>query len=225
MEGECHSKASEIATACGRSFLQAADTINGHLVALVVTKKLTNLSWRGPFDETVPKRLGLQRAWKQSSFEAMFRSAQMFALILSIWSRPFTNVTWISDQDEIVANDDRLDDARQLAAKLSTQLVPHHMGEFAMNSTVIDGDDRAFEDFVAIPDLAAGMLSEIASSFTAHPSNPDYSIDSTSDLSHKTEIISNWFWWPNANLKRTCILVDAAGPHQFKVTRITMKYV
>jgi hypothetical protein len=206
-------------------FLQSADAINGHLVALVVAKKLSNLSWRGRFDETVPMRLGLHGAWKQSSFEAMFRSAQMFALMLGIWSRPWTNVTWISDQDEIVANDDRLDDAQQLAAKLNTQLVPHHMGKFAMNSTAVDGDDRAFEDFVAIPDLAAGMLSEIASSFVADPGNPDNYINSTTDLSHKTEIISDWFWWPHANLRRTCILVDAAGPHQFKVTQINMKYI
>jgi hypothetical protein len=118
-----------------------------------------------------------------------------------------------------------LDDAQQLAAKLSAQLVPHHMGVFAMNSTAIDGDDRAFEDFVAIADLAAGMLSEIASSFVSRPGAPDYSISPAINPSHKTEIISDWFWWPHANLKRTCILVDAAGPNQFKVTRITMKYV
>jgi hypothetical protein len=206
-------------------FLQSANTINGHLVALVVTKKLSNLSWRGLFDETTPKRLGLRGVWKERSFEAMFRSAQMFALMLSIWSRPWVDVTWITDQDEIVANDNRLDDAQQLAARLSAQFVPHHMGVFAMNSTVIDGDDRAFEDFVAVADLAAGMLSEIASSFVSRPGAPEYSISPTINLSHKTEIISDWFWWPHANLKRTCILIDAADSHQFKVTRITMKYV
>jgi hypothetical protein len=206
-------------------FLQSANTINGHLVALVVTKKLSNLSWRGLFDETTPKRLGLRGVWKERSFEAMFRSAQMFALMLSIWSRPWVDITWITDQDEIVANDNRLDDAQQVAARLSAQFVPHHMGVFAMNSTAIDGDDRAFEDFVAVADLAAGMLSEIASSFVSRPGAPDYSISPTIKLSHKTEIISDWFWWPHANLKRTCILIDAAESHQFKVTRITMKYV
>jgi hypothetical protein len=72
-------------------FLQSADTINGHLVALVVTKKLSNLSWRGLFDETTPKRLGLRGVWKERSFEAMFRCAQMYALMLSIWSRPWVD--------------------------------------------------------------------------------------------------------------------------------------
>lgn len=205
-------------------FLQSADTINGHLVALVVTKKLANLSWRASFDGTVPMRFGLRGAWKKRPFESMFRSAQMFALMLSIWSRPWMDVTWISDQDEIVANDDRLDDAQQIAAKLSTQLVPHHLGVFAMNSTAIDGDDRSFEDLVAVPDLAAGMLSEIVSGFVSAPNAPEFSVSPTVNLSNKSEVIADWFWWPNANLKRTCVLIDAAGPHQFKVTRITMKY-
>lgn len=205
-------------------FLQSADTIDGHLVALVVTKKLGNLSWRSSFDQTVPKRLGLHAVWKERSFEAMLRSALMFALMLGIWSRPWMDVTWISDQDEIVQNDDRLDDAQQLAAKLSTQFVPHHLGVFAMNSTAIDGDDRAFEDLVSVPDLAAGMLSEIASSFVRHSVASEYSISTRTELSRKTEILSDWFWWPHAALKRTCILVDAGKPDQFEVKRITMKY-
>jgi hypothetical protein len=205
-------------------FLQSADSICGHLVALVVTKQLANLSWRGVYDETAPKRLGLRGVWKKSSFEAMFRSAQMFALMLNVWSRPWMDVTWISDQDEIVANDDRLDDAQQLAARLSTQLVPHHLGVFSMNSTAIDDDSRAFEDLVAVPDLAAGMLSEVASGFVStHPLASEYSIKPAMHLSQKAEVISDWFWWPHANLKRTCIVIDKASEHQFKIMRVTMQ--
>jgi hypothetical protein len=143
--------------------------------------------------------------------------------MLSICSRPWIDVTWISDQDEIVANDDRLDDAQRLAAKLSTQLVPHHLGVFAMNSTAIDDHHRGFEDFVALPDLAAGMLSEIASGFINHPVASEHYVCSSVNVSDKAQIIADWFWWPHANLKRTCILIDTAGPQQFKVTRITMK--
>jgi three-Cys-motif partner protein len=65
-------------------FLQSADSISGHLVALVVTKQLSNLSWRYAYDDTVPKQLGLRGTWKARPFEAMFRSAHMFALMLSI---------------------------------------------------------------------------------------------------------------------------------------------
>ena len=86
----------------------------------------------------------------------------MFAVFLSLWSRPRMNVTWITDEDEIVANDKRLDDIHQIAARLVSRYVPHNMGVFAMNSTTIDGKDRFFEDFVSISDLAAGMLSEVA---------------------------------------------------------------
>jgi hypothetical protein len=92
-----------------------------------------------------------------------------------------------------------------------------------MNSTAIDDHHRGFEDFVALPDLAAGMLSEIASGFINHPVASEHYICSSVNVSDKAQVIADWFWWPHANLKRTCILIDTAGPQQFKVTRITMK--
>jgi hypothetical protein len=143
-------------------FLEAAETIHGHIVGLIVTKDFTNMAWRVAYSDDLPARFGLSGKWSETSFESMFRTAHMFAVFLSLWSRPRMNVTWITDEDEIVANDKRLDDIHQIAARLVSRYVPHNMGVFAMNSTTIDGKDRFFEDFVSISDLAAGMLSEVA---------------------------------------------------------------
>jgi hypothetical protein len=145
-------------------FLQAANCFQGHLVGLIVTKELARMA--APDGDILewPKRLGLRGKWKETSLEAVLRTAHFFALFLSLWSRPGMHVTWITDEDEIVANEDRLDDAQQLAARLTSMYVPHLMGVFAMNSTAIDERDR--EDFVAIPDLAAGMLAEVSHNLT-----------------------------------------------------------
>ena len=173
-------------------FLETAETIEGHLVALVVTKKLSNMSIRAGWSTELPRTLGLQGTWKHSSFEQMFRSAHMLALCLSLWSRPWMDVTWITDQDEIVANDGRLDDAHQIAARLVSRYLTHRMGIFAMNSTAIDGKERAFEDFVAIADLAAGMLSEIAGKLAVDARIPAIRIEkSASDLSEKSKSTSS----------------------------------
>jgi hypothetical protein len=44
-------------------------------------------------------------------------------------------LTWITDQDEFVANDARHDDALVAAARVSPFYVPHPMGVFALNTT------------------------------------------------------------------------------------------
>jgi hypothetical protein len=153
-------------------FLEAAESISGHLVSLIVTKELTHMSAWSELPSDLPTQLGLTAKWSTSSFESMFRTAHMFALLLALWARPLIDVTWITDQDEIVANEARLDDTHQIAARLTSMYMPHSMGIFAMNSTLIDSDDRPFEDLVAIPDLAAGMLSELAGRLTIGGSLP-----------------------------------------------------
>ena len=113
-------------------FLEAAKTIRGHMVGLIITKELANMSWRADYSDDLPPQFGLSGKWSKSSFEAMFRTAHMFAVLLSLWSRPRMNLTWITDEDEIVVNDNRLDDVHQIAARLFSRYVPHQMGVFAM---------------------------------------------------------------------------------------------
>lgn len=62
------------------------------------------------------------------------------------------HISWVTDNDSIVANDERLDDTHRFATRLSGLGVPHRLGEFMMNTVSIDTEDRGFEDFVAIPD-------------------------------------------------------------------------
>jgi hypothetical protein len=86
--------------------------------------------------------LRLSGRWNERAFENMARKAHFFALFVAQWSRPGSDITWITDQDEFVANEARLDDAQRFAARLSSIYTPHPLGVFAMNSTAIDASDR-----------------------------------------------------------------------------------
>lgn len=206
-------------------FLEATESIDGHLVSLIVTKELSNMAIRAGYSDDLPAKLGLQAKWKRSSFEQMFRTAHMFALCVSLWSRPWMDTTWITDEDEIVANDKRLDDTHQVAATLVSRYVPHRLGIFAMNTTDIDGRDREFEDIISVCDLAAGMLAEISTKITINKRLPTGPIEKDSDaFSEKAQIISDWFWWPHSTLRRTCILIDQLDAKRFRTQRITMHY-
>jgi hypothetical protein len=192
-------------------FLEAADTLTGHLVIVVVDKRIKWLVSRKGDAIEWKRALNLKAKWSDHAFEDMGRKAYMIALLLSIWSRPMMNVDWITDQDQAVANADRLDDAHKFAATMSSLLLPHNMGEFGMNSTAIDRLDRALEDFCALPDLAAGMASDICSALARKGSwsaSRRYELE-TDAVSTKARLISDWFWESKVRLRKTMIQMDS----------------
>lgn len=195
-------------------FLQAADTLNGHLVVFAVHKSVHLHPCKKEDIQQWKQLFELSANWNHRAFEAAFRKTHFFSLLVGQWSRPSMDVTWISDQDEFVANEARLDDAQRLAARLSTLYLPHSLRVFAMNTTKVDGPQLEFEDLLAIPDLAAGMLSELSSALAKGISWSD--IDGRKplydgDIQPKSELLVDWFWHADASLRRTCIVIDKIG--------------
>ena len=147
-----------------------------------------------------------------------------FCLLISVASSPHQNVTWITDQDEIVANDDRLTDVMNFVAKMSGLYVDHTLGEFAMNSTQVDTGDRAFEDFVAVPDLVAGAFADIVTVWSQQPNwrnGGDITL-ATEAIPAKANVISTWFCSESTNLKRCTVLIDQFDEHQFVVQNLDL---
>jgi hypothetical protein len=203
-------------------FLEAAEFLDGHVVAVAVTKDLERLS-TGTNTLALWQNLhGLHARWDARWFEQMVRVAHLFSLFLAAWSSPGMNVSWITDNDSIVANDGRLDDMYQLAARLSGLYVPHRLGEFMMNTVAVGAEDRSFEHFVAIPDLAAGMLAEVLSGTTTDGPSHKHRLR-TKELSEKSEIIADWFWYRGGSLKKTRILIDRVGEGRFSVGELHMQ--
>jgi hypothetical protein len=192
-------------------FLRAAHDLPGHLVVFVVHKSVRLHPTRGDNPDWARDMFALSANWKLPSLEDAIRKAHFFALLVSQWSNPFMDVTWISDEDEFVANERRLDDAQQIAARLSSLYLPHTLREFAMNTTKVDGPGLELEDLVAVPDLTAGMLAELSSALAKGTSWSDLSgrhalqMDVVQD---KSELIADWFWHSDAKLARTCIVID-----------------
>ena len=167
---------------------------------------------------------GLDARWNLAAFENMTRIAHFYCLLISVATSPHQHVTWITDQDEIVANEDRLTDVMNFVAKMSNLYIDHQLGEFAMNSTQIDTCDRAFEDFVAVPDLIAGAFADIVTTWSQQPNWRDGG-DLTlapEDISTKANIISTWFCSKLPNLKRCAVLVDQFDEHRFVVQNLEL---
>jgi hypothetical protein len=192
-------------------FLTAAANLDAHLVAVAVDKKKWLSTVPNSIDD-LRQIFGLRASWNPRSFEAMARKVHLTAILISIWSRPYTNVTWITDQDEFVANDARHDDALLAAARLSSMYLQHPMGVFRLNTTGQDPEASQYEDLCAIPDLAAGMLSEISTRLSKEGSWENRIRRIGSDLPVKAEIIADWFWDTEMCLRKTLIAIDVEGP-------------
>lgn len=191
-------------------FLELAEAFTGLCCVLIVNKRLHHLS-SSPNSVDIWQSLhGLEGHWNSKSFEALARVSHMFAVILGQVSRPMQHVTWITDQDEIAANEDRLTDLLNLTGKMCSLYLRHPMGEFALNTTGVDPRDRAFEDFVAIPDLSAGAFGELANILSTVPEwRASWNSDmSNVRLSPKAETIISWFNHSGPRLRKVAILID-----------------
>lgn len=90
-----------------------------------------------------------------------------------------------------------------------------------MNSTAIDEPDRALEDFCALPDLAAGMASDICSALMRKGSwstSQRYELEADA-VSPKAGLISDWFWESKVRLRKTMIQMDSV-PTGYTVRQI-----
>ncbi len=162
--------------------------------------------------------------WQPRALESMIRKVHFPAILLSLWSARFGSVTWITDQDEFVANDKRHDDALMAAARMAAFYACRPMGVYRLNTTAQDPEFKDFEDLCAIPDLAAGMLSEVATRLCTEAIWEDkFRRVLPNALPPKADIIADWFWDHTTTLRKTLISIDIEGT-QYGVRKIWMQH-
>jgi hypothetical protein len=204
------------------SFLTAAASLDGHLVAIAIDKRKKWLSTAPEAADDFRQSLGLKANWNPRAFEAMARKVHIAGILISLWSRSYTNVTWITDEDAFVANEVRHDDALLTAARFSSFYSPYPMGVYRLNRTGQDPEFRDYEDLCAMPDLAAGMLSEISTRLNKVEVWEDRMrrvLDGA--LPTKTHIIADWFWDESMRLRKSLISIDVEG-ERYGVRKIWM---
>lgn len=113
----------------------------------------------------------------------------------------------------------RHDGALRAAARFSSFYVDHPMGAFRLNTTGQDMDARDFEDLCAIPDVAAGMLSDVSTRLR----NRDWEDrlwKLESELPLKADVIAEWFWNDATMLRKTLVSIDVHGA-KFGVRKVS----
>ena len=167
-------------------FLDAADCIPGFLAVVAVSK---NVGLVGSEELKAHPSMG---KWKLGSREKLARILPMAVGFVGGLLSHDANVTWITDRDEITEGGRLQGTVDALKAGL-LGVRPRWTGQLHAASTGSDGADLLYEDITAIPDLAAGAISDVL--------NAD-SISIPADVRPKTKTIIQWMGRSDVQLAR-----------------------
>lgn len=131
------------------------NSVNGILLSVAVNKKL-HLDFK--YDDKNEDFLFLSEQ-KPKNIQRILTISHFAALFLAGVVRKNQNIMWITDNDNIVANDKFTIQLTNIAASLISTLVDFNLGHFRCGSSRCDCGDNLIEDLLSIPDFAAGMLS------------------------------------------------------------------
>ncbi|GKT18873.1 hypothetical protein AVHY2522_20440 [Acidovorax sp. SUPP2522] len=142
-------------------FIDAAEKIQGLLLVVLVDKRIKSLFQQTGDDKRVNGDGDILSNWLPKVEGKLLRICHVAALLVAGLSRPGQNIVWISDQDEIAANDQRLRQLTEASGRIMSAYLEHALGHLRVGTTASDSGTRDVEDFVAIADLAAGALCEV----------------------------------------------------------------
>lgn len=202
-------------------FLEMASDFDGHLVAIAVDKRKKWLSTYDGFLEKNEKLLGIRTKWNKLALESMLRKVHFASLLSAIWAKKYGNITWVTDEDEFVANENRHDDVLKLLGRYISLYNNKPMGVLRMNTTAQDIEGMYFEDLVAIPDLAAGMIAEISSSLSKN-TWAGGRIKEVLTPNDKSSLLADWFWDKRMRLRKTLVLMENIDD-KFSVRKVWME--
>lgn len=173
-------------------FLAIADSLNGWLFTIAIDNDLHSLVADEDTRFAWERFAELTGRWKnQKQFENVLRINLFLALVLSPVIGNTPTLEWVSDQDDIFANDERSTDVTKMLRLSLGAFTPDIERQIVVGTSEIDTGHRGIEDLLSIPDLAAGAIGDAATH--------NYEIDCVSD---KTVRIAKWLSACNNNLRK-----------------------
>ena len=202
-------------------FLNIANQIPGLLVSIAVDKNVTTIFDRDTEAGEHAYGHPFFDGWKPAPVERAMRSIHFASILLRGLSRAGQDLWWFTDQDEIVANEQRLRSFVTLMATVSSHYLPHDLRHMRIATTASDTGRRDIEDFVAIADFAAGALQEVLTTGSGRQllDAPSLFVPAEQEIGTKVRRIMDWFADNTQPLQRLTLIVDSV-PGASRVTSL-----
>jgi hypothetical protein len=204
-------------------FLNAANRIPGLLLSVAIDKNLSTIFNRELSDPTKPTRKEeLFDGWKPATIERAMRTVHFASLLLRGLSNQEQDLWWFTDQDEIVANEQRLRSFVSVMGNVASHYLPHTLRHMRIGTTALDSGRRDIEDFVAIPDFAAGVLQEtLNSSYARRLLNArSLFVPTSQEFGSKARRIMDWFADNSQPLRRLTFIFDEPEEGKPRITSV-----
>jgi hypothetical protein len=202
-------------------FLEAANLIPGILVSVLIDRGVQTVFERGTPNGLVAIRSELFPDWNAAVVERALRVVHLVSFFLAGLTAPGQDVLWITDEDDIVANEARLRQLVSVFARISSHYLTHSLRHLRIGTSRSDTGRRDLEDLLAIADLSAGSLQEGVKK-QGVPTG-EFWLPSPTDLPAKTRSILDWFADGTTLLKRLVYVLDET-PDSGKLRITSMKF-
>lgn len=202
-------------------FLEAANLIPGILVTVLIDQSVRTAFERDDPIEQEALRAQLLPGWSAPVVERALRVVHLVSFFLAGLTAPGQDVLWITDEDDIAANEARLRQLVDVFARVSSHYLPHDLRHLRIGTARSDTGRRDLEDVLAIADLAAGALQETVK-VQGVPSG-GFWLPPPTRVPAKTRSISDWFSDGTASLRRLVYVLDEA-PDSGKLRITSMKF-
>lgn len=160
--------------------------------------------------------------WKASVIEKAMRVMHIVSLLLAGFSRRMQDVLWVTDEDAIVANENRHRTFVETFARISSHYLTHSLRHLRVASTSSDPGNRSLEDFVALPDLVAGTVADVYRAPISKIGSSDLIVPLPGAAPRKLRPIVRWLA-DDAKPTRTVVLVVdevPGGSHRVRLLRL-----
>lgn len=140
--------------------------------------------------------------WKTVAAERLVRVVHSIGYWCAMLSKPNQNILWITDHDQTVANPQMTQFASQLFQRVLNMYAPGRYGTIAVAKPFeIVNKDQDFFDILSIPDLSAGVISNLLSA-----------IESPAPLvKEDTNRVLRWLTYQGIGLKKVFMNIRPEG--------------
>jgi hypothetical protein len=194
-------------------FLAAFNVLPGLLVSVAIDHQIPSMFTEQRHRLLGPGQSSLFSNWTPTTVERALRVANLASLFIRGLSMSGQDVLWVTDEDDIVANEGRLRGFVDSFAIVSSHYLPHSLRHLRIATTRSDTGRRDLEDLTAICDLSAGSLQDVLKddSIRGLLNSPSLWIPRNSTYKSKVTRVMDWFADDSQPLKRLTFVVDEVG--------------
>lgn len=213
---------------CGEAcfpWLTAADGLNGLLLTFAIDRSLGCLFDQAQLATLRQVRPDLAET-PRKIVERMYLVCHFISVILSgLWSAS-QEVIWITDQDDIAANEKVKTSLEETLQTVAQMYLGERLATLHCETTAYDDGALQIEDLASIPDLVAGAISEAQTQQAIFNNLPtgQANVPLPETIPDKAMKILNWTALPDKALKRMVLMMyPTANSGQVYFNRIVFQ--